>query len=359
MILPSVARAVTVGVIANPVSGRDIRRLVSGASVFDNAEKGNMVYRLLVGLGAAGVDRVLMMPAENGVSESLRRRLRGRAGGSQAQCFPVLEPLDMVTELTARDTAVAVELMAERGVAAIVVLGGDGTHRVAARQCGDIPVCALSTGTNNAFARIREATVAGLATGLVASGRVGEEALRREKLLLVGLNGDPRHDCALVDVAVSAARWTGARALWRIADVSELFVAFAEPGAVGLSAVAALVDAVPRSAGHGLYARLVDPAQAAFTLTVPLAPGLVVPVGVAETRRIRPGEVFAITHGTGCLALDGEREIELRPGDRAEVRLEPNGPLTIDVEAVMALAANQGLLREPSATPAGSPRSAG
>ena len=271
MILPSVARTVTVGVIANPVSGRDIRRLVSGASVFDNAEKGSMVYRLLVGLGAAGVDRVLMMPAENGVSESLRRRLSGRAGGSQAQRFPALEPLEMVTELTARDTAVAVELMAERGVAAIVVLGGDGTHRVAARHCGDIPVCALSTGTNNAFARIREATVAGLATGLVASGRVGEEALRREKLLLVGLNGDPRHDCALVDVAVSSVRWTGARALWRIAEISELFVAFAEPGAVGLSAVAALVDAVPRSAGHGLYARLVDPAQAAVTLTVPLA----------------------------------------------------------------------------------------
>ena len=29
----------TVGVIANPASGRDIRRLVTGASVFGNAEK--------------------------------------------------------------------------------------------------------------------------------------------------------------------------------------------------------------------------------------------------------------------------------------------------------------------------------
>jgi len=251
MILPSVARAVTVGVIANPVSGRDIRRLVSGASVFDNAEKGNMVYRLLVGLGAAGVDRVLMMPAENGVSESLRRRLRGRAGGSQAQCFPALEPLDMVTELTARDTAVAVELMAERGVAAIVVLGGDGTHRVVAKACGGTPLCALSTGTNNAFPRMLEATTAGLATGLAVSGAAGPHAFRREKLLRVARNGDPGHDAALVDVAVSTRRWVGARALWQIGDVRELFVTFANPGAVGLSAVAGLLEPVDRTAPHG------------------------------------------------------------------------------------------------------------
>lgn len=33
---------VTVGVIANPMSGRDIRRLVASASVFPNAEKANM-----------------------------------------------------------------------------------------------------------------------------------------------------------------------------------------------------------------------------------------------------------------------------------------------------------------------------
>ena len=53
--------------------------------------------------------------------------------------------------------------MVERDVAAIVVLGGDGTHRVVAAHCGDIPLLALSTGTNNAFPELREATVAGLA----------------------------------------------------------------------------------------------------------------------------------------------------------------------------------------------------
>ena len=70
---------VSVGIIANPASGRDIRRLVAGASVFGNADKGGMVYRLLAGLGATGVGRALMMPAADGVSSTLRRRVRARA----------------------------------------------------------------------------------------------------------------------------------------------------------------------------------------------------------------------------------------------------------------------------------------
>jgi len=34
-----------VGVVANPLSGRDIRRLVTQASVFPTAEKANMIQR--------------------------------------------------------------------------------------------------------------------------------------------------------------------------------------------------------------------------------------------------------------------------------------------------------------------------
>ena len=53
-----------VGIIVNPASGHDIRRLISAATVVDNSEKGAMTVRLLSGLGATGVDEVLMMPAD-------------------------------------------------------------------------------------------------------------------------------------------------------------------------------------------------------------------------------------------------------------------------------------------------------
>jgi predicted polyphosphate/ATP-dependent NAD kinase len=166
----------TVGVIANPASGRDIRRLVAGASVFGNADKAGMVFRLLAGLGAAGVERVLMLPAADGLSTTLHRQLHTRhtvRAFESAAPFPALEDLDVALDGTARDSEVAVERMLGAGVRAIVVLGGDGTHRVVAKACGDVPLCALSTGTNNAFPEMRETTVAGIATGLVATGRAG------------------------------------------------------------------------------------------------------------------------------------------------------------------------------------------
>jgi predicted polyphosphate/ATP-dependent NAD kinase len=333
-----------VGIVANPASGRDIRRLVSAASVFDNAEKGHMVHRLMTGLGATGVSRILMMPAGSGIGDTLQRRLAGRRVHAAGQTMPHLELIEMRMSESATDTEVAVRRMVEEGVRAIVVLGGDGTHRVVAKHCADTPLCALSTGTNNVFPEMREATVAGLATGLVASGRIDSGALKRNKVMRVDVNGAPR-DRALVDVAVSRRRWIGARALWRPEDTSQLFVTFAAPGSVGLSALAGLLEPTSRSASHGLHIRLGDAATAATVLTVPVAPGLLAPMGVESVRRIRPSEVIALEPATGSLALDGEREVEFGPDDHLAIRLDLDGPLTIDVDSVMTQAAEAGVLR--------------
>ncbi|MDQ2671528.1 MAG: NAD(+)/NADH kinase [Actinomycetota bacterium] len=335
----------TVGIVANPASGRDIRRLVTGASVFDNAEKGNMVFRLMVGLAAVGVERVLMMPAASGLFDGLDRNRRANAASERKQDLPELELVEMKIRHGASDTAYAVGEMCERGVSAIVVLGGDGTNRVVARHCDpNVPLCTLSTGTNNTFPKMREATVAGLATGLVATGQVGDEVLRREKILYVSIDGEPDHDCALVEVALNSERFVGARALWRAADISEIVVAYASPEAVGLSSIAGLLDPVDRSTPHGLYVRLAPPVEADTVLTVPLAPGLIAPVGVVESRRVEPGESVELEPKVGSLALDGEREIEIGPHNEVKVRLEPNGPLTINVGEVMHEAARRGLL---------------
>ena len=58
---------ITVGIIANPASGKDIRRLVAHGSVFDNEEKASIVRRVLLGLEAVGVERVLFMPERVGM----------------------------------------------------------------------------------------------------------------------------------------------------------------------------------------------------------------------------------------------------------------------------------------------------
>ena len=57
----------TVGIIANPASGKDIRRLVAHGSVFDNNEKVNIVRRGLLVLDTMRVERVLIMPYRFGI----------------------------------------------------------------------------------------------------------------------------------------------------------------------------------------------------------------------------------------------------------------------------------------------------
>src|SRR5215217_2348541 len=70
-----------VGVIANPMSGRDIRRLTARASVFPNAEKTNMVLRLIAAAGALGVGRVLVSTDSFGIAASVLRHCRRRVNG--------------------------------------------------------------------------------------------------------------------------------------------------------------------------------------------------------------------------------------------------------------------------------------
>src|SRR5512146_2950227 len=71
-------RAVSlVGIIANPSSGKDIRRLVAMGSVVDNNEKVNIVRRVLTGLRATGVEQVVHMPDHFGITTRAAESLRG------------------------------------------------------------------------------------------------------------------------------------------------------------------------------------------------------------------------------------------------------------------------------------------
>ena len=313
-----------------------------------------MTFRLLSALGVAGVEEVLLMPDIGGISRRLLRTLQT----PESAAWPRVTFFDMPIEDSAADTLLAVESMVDAGVGAIVVLGGDGTHRLVARACGDTPLTALSTGTNNAFPALREATVAGLATGLVATGQVPiDEVTLRNKALRVAVNG--ARDLALVDVCVSTALWTGSKALWRTDDLDQLFVAFAEADAVGLSTVAGLLQPVSRREKGGLRLDLALPGAAATTVTAPIAPGLLVPIGVAAVHQIQPDEVHAVRVPQGVLALDGERELTFGHGDRVEVWLDANGPWTIEIDQVMARAAAMGLMTDvgPPATRAAGERS--
>ena len=364
------------GVVANPVSARDIRRVVANAGNLQITDRVNIVLRLLQAARAAGVARALLMPDRGGIRALLERHLkRGDAS------LPEIGWLDFEPTSTVEDTFIATRLLQSAGAAAIVVLGGDGTHRAVVRELAGggsgrarhhggsshsvphslpnlLPIAGLSTGTNNAFPEMREPTITGLAAGLYAAGRIAPaEALAPNKLLEVTIHprdgGAPRRDIAIVDAVITHDRSVGARALWKTGSLAAAYLAFAEPEAIGLSSIGGLLQPVGRRERGGLAVQLsADPAHTLFTLHAPIAPGLVLPVPVASWQRLVPDEPVTVLQTAGTVALDGERELAFEAGDRVTVTLRENAFFTVDVARCMAAAARDALLRRPAPGPA-------
>ncbi|MGO4712752.1 ATP-NAD kinase family protein [Bradyrhizobium sp. 2TAF24] len=340
-----------VGIIANPVSARDIRRVVANASSLQIADRANILLRVLAALAACGVSQVLMMPERGGIAGHVLRGIaRARLQGGH---FPAVSWLDMPVTGTAEDSRCAAQLMCKAGAAAIVVLGGDGTHRAVVSQCGSVPIAGISTGTNNAFPEHREPTITGLAAGLAATGQVPRAtALVANKILEVAVGGST--DIALVDVAFVTDGYVGARAVWRMDTLRELFVTFADPEVIGLAAIAGLIEPVSRRQSGGLMVRFAPVTTAPTVLHAPIAPGVIAPVGIDDWRLMPARVPFAPTLRSGSIALDGERELSFAAHDEVSVTLRDGAFHTIDVAAVMKFAALGGLLRQAVPAPAAS-----
>ena len=341
-----------VGLVANPFSARDIRRVIANAASLQITDRANIVLRVLACLGACGVSDVLAMPERGGIRAHVDRGIE-RARNTGGERFAPVRHLDFPVTGTVEDTRRAVRAMVAEGVAAIVVLGGDGTHRAVAMDCGHIPIACVSTGTNNAFPDHREPTVTGLATGLAVTGRVPPEvAYASNKRLLVSINGMEHHP-ALVDVAIVAERVVGARALWRPESLRELYVTFADPSVIGLSAIAGFLDPVGRREPEGVMVEIgpLDGAgtapgnDSAVRIDVPIAPGWLRTIEVRGWGRLPPGAVRTPRLRAGMIALDGEREVGFGEDDEVRIVLEPDAVRTVDVEACMDYAARHGLFR--------------
>jgi predicted polyphosphate/ATP-dependent NAD kinase len=235
---------------------------------------------------------------------------------------------------TADDSLHAAQYLRSAGAGCIVTLGGDGTCRVVAKGCGDVPLLPISTGTNNVVPTFVEGTVAGLAAATVAlhPDMKRERLCTRHKRLSIYVNGQET-DQALVEVVLVSARFTGARAVWHADSLRQIFVSRAQPGNIGTSSVIAMVRPVSQTDPSGLAATIVPDGH---RVLAPLAPGLVVPVGIAEVIKLEPGVRYPVLdERPAVLALDGEREIALCNRDRAEVTLELDGPWIVDVERTL------------------------
>ena len=318
----------SIGIIANPASGKDIRRIVAHGSTFDNHEKINIVRRVLLAASDLGVEQVYYLPDLFGI-------VPRAADSIELQC--ALEPLPMPVLGNPGDSLEAAQRCADLSVGALVTLGGDGTNRVVAKGCGDVPLMPISTGTNNVFPHMVEGTLAGMATALVATG-VTPDAINRQPKLEISVDGDVR-DLALIDAVLSAHQWVGARALWDASHVTELVVSRIVPSAIGICSIGGLLFPEAAESQSGAHIAV---GGGETRLLAPVAPGLLRSIPIASKRLLAFGDSVIFEPAAGTIALDGEREIEVKTSHQVSVTLSPDGPVTIDLERAIASGAAQG-----------------
>jgi len=323
----------SVGIIANPASGKDIRRLVAYGICFDNQEKINIVKRCLLALAATGVDRVIYMPDYYGI---VPRAVDGLSKSHQLPMEIIEADMDMTA--TQSDSAEAALQMNKAGVDCIITLGGDGTNRMVAKNCGDIPLVPISTGTNNVFPQMLEGTTAGLAAGVVACGMAEFPAVHPTKKIVIIKNGIPV-DIALIDAVVLKDIFIGSRAIWDEERIRQVVVTRGEPDNIGISSIAGNLQPISITDEKGM---VIDIGPGKTNIIVPIAPGLIRPIAVSDFRILAIEEEVKVLNGPFVIALDGEREVEVGEGEEVSIKLTFDGPRVVDTRLALRQAVAKG-----------------
>jgi len=330
--VPEQSAVPTVGILANPMSGRDVRRLAARASMTTLEIKRDQVARAVVGAVAGGARRIAVVRDVFRIATGAVEHL-----GLDAE----MRVLDGGGTLDAQASEHAARALREVGCQVLIVLGGDGTNRAVARAWRDVPLVPLSTGTNNVFPLMVEATAAGAAAGLVASSRIGlEEVASAQKCVHVEIEGG-REDLALIDAVRLADDHVGNLMPVDARRVRDLMLARAEPTAVGVSSLGGLTLPCGAADDFGVAIRCGEHARGGRPLLAPLSPGLYRTVHVEEVRKVALGEVVAI-EGPGVIACDGDRLHPLEAGQGARWSVRRDGPRVIDVARALALGAHAG-----------------
>jgi predicted polyphosphate/ATP-dependent NAD kinase len=327
-----------VGIIANPASGKDIRRLIACGTVVTNQEKINIIIRMLKSMDALGIEQVFIMPDPSHIAN----RVIDEVAGELATTDVTL--LDMPYILgTFKDSLRASAQMREQDFAAIIVMGGDGTSRVVAKACGDVPLVPVSTGTNNVFPQMVEGTLAGLGAGAIATGQVDlDKGCYRAPILELHNQAGELVDTALVDLVVVDALDTGSRAVWEPDSIRELFLTRAHPSEIGLSSIGGWLHPIETIGETALHV-LLGP-EGKTRVSAPIAPGQISEVNVIGHELFDENSPMQITHTPATIALDGERELVLREGEQMTVRFNRRGPLVVNLQRTLEEAAKIGLM---------------
>lgn len=325
-----------VGIVINPMSGRDVRRLAARATTVSHLQKQNEVARLVLGALNFGAECVYMN------DEPFRIGSRAVENLNLRKRVQLIRPAKL--HHNDLDTHSAVQSMQHHGCKVLIVVGGDGTHRIVARSWPAVPMITMSTGTNNVFPTFVEASVAGSAAGLVASGQVRLEDVSHQAKRVVVRTDTCEEDMALVDAVLMRNDTVGNFLPFRADKISHILLARSEPAAVGVSPIGGSL--IPSGFDDDFGVEVIcggpDPAM---RVKVAISPGLYEHVSIKRISKVALNHVSKC-QGPGVLAFDGDRCLKLADGENAELQVRRDGPLVIDVNQTLLAAAKQQILSE-------------
>ena len=163
-----------------------------------------------------------------------------------------------------------------------------------------------------------------------------------DKRITVRVNGEAR-DTALIDAVVSDDFYAGAKAIWDPERIRRIVVTRCHPATIGFSAVAGAYRIVEDTEDIGFAVEL--GAQGEGVLA-PIAAGVLTPVHVSASRTLALGEEYRFTAESRCMiALDGEREVRVQPGDEVSMTVERDGPWRVLPRKALQRAAELGMYR--------------
>ncbi|AUW95044.1 ATP-NAD kinase [Sulfobacillus thermotolerans] len=319
----------TIGLIINPMAGRDIRRLVAAASLQSAPEKMLTARRLLSGMAAVPDTEVVMVNDYEGFGRYALHEL--------GELLPVRLVAAEKEPSNGASTTDWARRLQDEGARVVVSVGGDGTQRNVAQAGLRIPMLPIAGGTNNVACWTGDQTAAGFAAALYAVR--GDDPLlvgRQAKLIHVQLDNG-HEELALIDAALVRQTYTGALAVWRPEDVEQLFLSMADPVRPGLSNVGGFFQPTYADDDVALHLTLGDETMGQRPVLAVMAPGLVVPfyVKASATVDLNSPVVWSRPQG-GSVALDGERTVVLRPDEPVSLRVERDGPFVLDPQKILA-----------------------
>ena len=321
----------TIGIIANPASGKDIRRLVSHATVVDNNEKVNIVERIILAAQACGVTKVYIMPDTYQIGYKAEDNLV-TSGELKAE----IEILNMKISGTLSDTVMTAGTLEKIGVGCIVVLGGDGSCRAAAKGIESTPLIGVSTGTNNVYPEMIEGTVAGMAAAAAALKKGDLQDICKKDKRIEIYKDEKLIDIALVDVVLSKNIFVGAKAIWNMEDILKVIVSRGHPASIGFSSLVGCKKIIKEEDDFGAC---IDLTKDKYEILAPIAAGLVKSIKSGEPEIIQLDKEYVYTaESKGIIALDGEREITFNQGERFVFKITRNGPFHVDVRKTLEIA---------------------